>query len=72
MSVRASMASPRACSGDMYFTVPTTAPAADVSVVRVGSASLIAVRGRIFASPKSRILTRPSGRTITFSGLTSR
>ena len=44
----------------------------DASTEWVDSPAAITDSGRIFASPKSRILTSPSARTITFSGLTSR
>ena len=72
MSVRASTSTPRACSGDMYVTVPITRPASVRNAVWVASAPMLAVGGASLASPKSRTLATPSGRIITFSGFTSR
>ena len=71
-SLRASSASPRSCSGDMYATVPTAVPG-DVSC---GSGSAVRAEdagaaGRIWATPKSRIPGPRAVRT-TFAGLMSR
>jgi hypothetical protein len=63
MSDLASRGCPAACSGDMYATVPTTAPA--FVKVTPGSAFID------FASPKSSTLA-PAAVTITFPGLRSR
>ena len=60
MSVCTSTSTPRVCSGLMYATVPTAAPSRVTSV------------RAIFASPKSRIATRPSDVTIRLAGFTSR
>ena len=73
-SERKSSASPRACSGDMYPTVPSTTPTS-VPAEAVGdcvSSPLSPVGAVSFASPKSRILAVPSFVTITFSGFRSR
>ena len=69
-SERASLGSPRTCSGDMYPTVPITEPG---SVCTVIVSLAAAVRGiRILAKPKSRILMRPSAVSNTLSGFRSR
>ncbi len=68
--MRKSTVAPRACSGLMYGTVPTIMPVA-VSVTSMSAAG-IPSRVPTSASPKSRIFTRPSLVTITFSGLKSR
>jgi len=60
-SARPSTATPRACSGAMYVTVPRVAP---VRVSAVCPASL--------AKPKSRIFMVPSVVRIRFAGLMSR
>ena len=73
MSVRASTSWPRACSGDMYAAVPTTIPASVFNTVRVVSAPASSgAVGASLASPKSSTFTKPSGRSMTFSGLMSR
>ena len=59
-SLRASASSPRACSGDMYATVPIVDP----GIVNCSESAN-------FARPKSRILT-PSSVIIRLPGLTSR
>ncbi len=58
---RPATSSPRACSGDIYATVPTVEP---VFVSFACSAS--------FASPKSSIFTTPSFVMMMFAGLMSR
>ncbi len=85
MSVRRSTGFPRACSGLMYAAVPRIVPrmviAGYVSVGELAglepglSLSLRApgsVGANIFANPKSRTLSLPSGRTLMFAGLRSR
>ena len=62
MSERWSAGMPRACSGDMYPTVPRTTPAPVTSVAVAVASSDPAPSGRpagsrSFARPKSRILT---------------
>ncbi len=67
-SVRASTRSPRACSGDMYAGVPTTAP---VRVTASSPASSPPTAAR--ARPKSRSFTRrPAPSSHTLPGFTSR
>ena len=56
MSEAVPTGSPRACSGDMYITVPTRVPG---SVPAAPPAALSAGSRR--ARPKSRTLTMPSG-----------
>ena len=57
-SLRASTASPRACSGDMYAMVPTASPGLVKFAAVVASSTLAAPKAlRLFANPKSRILT---------------
>jgi hypothetical protein len=70
MSDRTSTAEACTCSGDMYATVPITVPGlvAPGDALRPSSAPA----GIRFARPKSRIFTRPSAVTKTFSGLRSR
>jgi hypothetical protein len=63
MSLRASTCSPRACSGDRYCAVPTTA--AVCVMVEDESATARAI-------PKSMTLTSPVGVSITLAGLMSR
>jgi hypothetical protein len=70
-SVRASIARPRTCSGDMNPIVPTTCPAS-VGEGSVASPLSLVSRVAAFARPKSSTFTRPSTVTITFSGFTSR
>ena len=78
MSVRLSTGLPRACSGDMYAAVPRITPAAVPRAVSVGEFEIegveepLASLSKIFARPKSRSLTRPSGVTLMFAGLRSR
>ena len=60
----------RACSGDMYCTVPSRTPAAVRAIP--GSEVTLETAGVSFARPKSRIFTRPSLVTMRFSGLRSR
>ncbi len=76
-SVRLSTGLPRACSGLMYAAVPRITPAAVPRAVRVGEYEIDgfetdASLSKIFARPKSRSLTRPSGVIFTFAGLRSR
>ena len=61
MSDRRSIASPRACSGDMYATLPLMTPAAVCSRLRWA-----------LAMPKSASLTSPSPLRSTLFGLMSR
>ena len=68
-SLRASVAPPRACSGDMYATVPITTPGV---VARLRVSPLDDSSVRTFAIPKSRILTTLSRVMNTFSGFRSR
>jgi hypothetical protein len=67
---------PRACSGLMYAAVPIVFPGSvspGALMVRVWSSALVAVAAVTdFASPKSRILTRPSGVTRMLAGFRSR
>ena len=75
MSARLSTGLPRACSGLMYAAVPRIIPASVDRAVSVGEfiASDAAGSGvRVLARPKSRILTRPSGVTLTLAGFKSR
>ena len=70
MSVRRSTASPSACSGDMYATVPSVVSGLVASIVVAASRSMPpAVH---VARPKSRILAAPFGVTMMFEGLMSR
>ena len=63
MSVRASTASPRICSGAEYPAVPMYIPGRVIAIEAC----------RSFAMPKSRTFTTPSAsRTMMFSGLRSR
>ena len=70
MSLRASAGLAFTCSGDMYPSVPMTTPGS----VAVGKfvASAVPSACVSLARPKSRILTRPSLVTKTFSGFRSR
>jgi hypothetical protein len=75
-SVRASSSNPRACSGDMYGTVPTAAPGV-VSCSSVGRPVFASARaglggGAAFARPKCRILACPRAVIKMFAGLLSR
>ena len=74
-TVRASRSSPRACSGDMYATVPSVVPGL-VSTSARPSASAVSVIPTLadaaFARPKSRNFTRWRGCTKMFAGLISR
>jgi hypothetical protein len=63
MSLRASTCSPRACSGERYCAVPTTA--AVWVIVDEESATARAM-------PKSITFTSPEGVSITLAGLMSR
>jgi hypothetical protein len=69
------MSSPRACSGDMYDSVPSVCP---ISVAccasRVSPVSMSAVAGDSpsFARPKSTIFTWPRSVTKMFADLMSR
>ena len=65
---------PLTCSGDMYPTVPSRVPAAVIAeAVSTADRAVSGSRtGRSFARPKSRIFTRPSSVTKTFSGFRSR
>ena len=71
-SERKSTVCPLACSGDMYPAVPMTVPGC-VAPTTVGnpvtSSETVSVS---LASPKSRILTKPSFDSIRFSGFKSR
>ncbi len=74
-SVRASTSRPRACSGDMYATVPSTAPGAErVGSTPIGLQVLLPSpgTGRNAARPKSRTFTCPLPSTMTLPGLMSR
>jgi len=68
-SDRKSSGRPLACSGDMYCTVPRTAPGPDTDAVEVSDSCPLVDAS--FARPKSRILTNPSSETIRFSGFKS-
>jgi hypothetical protein len=76
-----SRASPLACSGDMYSTVPTRRPclvrASSPSPAIAGGLLVLAAAARphsgpLLTRPKSRILASPPLVTKTFSGLMSR
>ena len=58
------MARPRACSGDIAWQVPSTAPGPDRSCSPPPR--------YVLARPKSRILARPAAVTITFDAFRSR
>ena len=69
MSERASMSTPRNCSGDMNAGVPSKLPATvRRSLVWVTARSCAAS----FASPKSSTFSCPRGVTMMFWGLMSR
>ncbi len=70
-SVRASSASPRACSGDMYATVPSVDPGR-VRCAAVASSEPAASSPNTFARPKSRSFASPRSVTNTFAGFRSR
>ena len=73
MSLRWSMATPVACSGDMYAAVPTTIPDAvkpsATVVAREGASSGVSDS---FARPKSMTLAWPSPVTMMLAGFRSR
>ncbi len=72
-SERKSTGCPLACSGDMYPAVPMTVPGCVGAATAVGSTEAPCdVVSVSFASPKSRILTKPSREIIRFSGFKSR
>ena len=62
MSDRASTASPWACSGDMYATVPTTTPSRVTSRQRRPGVAFPLAAASCLARPKSKTLTYPVGR----------
>ena len=62
--MRASSSSPRACSGDIYATVPIVAPglvkSSSAEAVGICEATPLDPAGTTFARPKSRILAMPT------------
>ena len=71
-SVLASSGRPETCSGDMYGTVPITAPASESPAVAVASSLPDGPESVLFARPKSRSFTRPPDVSRTFAGFRSR
>ena len=72
-SVRVSNSFARACSGDIYATVPTVEPGlVKCASVRVASFSPLALDVVTLARPKSRILAWPRLVTKMLAGLMSR
>ncbi len=71
MSVRGASDRPKACSGDMYWIVPTIIPCWVMKVVGVSAAGASEVTPTCLAMPKSRTFTRLP-LTMMLSGLMSR
>ena len=82
-SLRTSRVSPRACSGDMYATVPTAVPALVRSTSFTDGESIVSSDGFVprvasdvaricLANPKSKILAWPRSVMNKFAGLMSR
>ena len=71
ISVRASTACPRACSGLMYAAVPKTAPC-EVPVIVGADPAAVGSEPRALAMPKSSTFTAPSGVTLILEGFRSR
>ena len=72
MSDRLSTGSPRACSGLMYATVPSTTPSARLADRYQPRGAVRASDDRIFAMPKSSTLTTPPGVILMLAGFRSR